>query len=240
MEILVAAAYGLVFGSFYNVCICRYLSGESVAWPPSHCPHCEHKLAWYDLIPLLSYLLLKGRCRYCGRPISPQYPCIEVVTALVYGVLFWKFGFSGEFLVYAIFFGLLIVLSGIDARVMLLPDKFTLPGTALAIPASVFLLGHGWYDVLLGAGMGYGGFWLIAKFMELRGKEGLGYGDAKLMAMLGALSGFQAVPCIQLCAVISAFLFAISTRKTNSPFAFGPWLCLGFLMQLLTDVRISV
>ena len=81
---------------------------------------------------------------------------------------------------------------------------------------------------------------LTAKFMELRGKEGLGYGDAKLMAMLGALSGFQAVPLIQLCAVITAFLFAILTRKTNSPFAFGPWLCLGFLMQILTDVRISV
>jgi len=88
--------------------------------------------------------------------------------------------------------------------------------------------------------MGYGGFWLIAKLMELRGKEGLGYGDAKLMAMLGALSGFQAVPLIQLCAVITAFLFAILTRKTNSTFAFGPWLCLGFLIQLLTDVRISV
>ena len=240
MEILVAAAYGLVFGSFYNVCICRYLSGESVAWPPSHCPYCEHKLAWYDLIPLLSYLLLKGRCRYCGRPISPQYPCIEAVTALVYGVLFWKFGLCVELLVYAGFCGLFIVLSGIDARVMLLPDKFTLSGTGLAIPASVFLFGHGWHDVLLGAGMGYCGFWLIAKFMELRGKEALGYGDAKLMAMLGALSGFQAVPVIQISAVLMAFLFALFTRKTNSPFALGPWLCLGFLMQLLTDVRISV
>lgn len=240
MEILLTVAYGLVFGSFYNVCICRYLSGESVAWPPSRCPHCQHRLAWNDLIPLLSYLLLRGRCRYCGRPISPQYPCIEAATALVYGALFWKFGFSCEFLVYAIFCGLLIVLAGIDSKVMLLPDRFTLPGTALAIPVSVFLLENGWCDVLLGAGMGYGAFWITAKLMELRGKDGLGYGDAKLMAMLGALSGFQAVPIIQLCAVVLAFLFAIFTRKTNSPFAFGPWLCLGFLMQLLTDVRISV
>ncbi len=240
MEILLSFAYGLVFGSFYNVCICRYLSGESVAWPPSHCPNCQHRLAWYDLIPLLSYLLLKGRCRYCGQPISPQYPCIEAVTALVYGALCWKFGPSVELLVYAGFCGLLIVLSGIDARVMLLPDKFTIPGTIAAIPVSVFLLGHEWIEVLIGAAMGYGGFWLIAKCMELRGKEGLGYGDAKLMAMLGALSGFQAVPLIQLCAVCTAFLFAIISRKTNSPFAFGPWLCLGFLMYLLTDVRISV
>ena len=240
MDVLLAMAYGLVFGSFYNVCISRYLSGESVAWPPSHCQHCQHNLACHDLIPLLSYILLKGRCRYCGQPISPQYPCVEAVTALVYGALFWRFGFSGEFLIYAMFSGLLIVLSGIDARVMLLPDKFTLPGTALAIPVSIFLLGHGWSDVLLGAGMGYGCFWLSAKFMELRGKEALGYGDAKLMALLGALSGFQAVPVIQISAVLMAFLFALFTRKTNSPFALGPWLCLGFLMQLLTDVRISV
>lgn len=240
MDVLLAMAYGLVFGSFYNVCISRYLSGESVAWPPSHCQHCQHNLAWYDLIPLLSYLMLKGRCRYCGRTISPQYPCIEVVTAFVYGLLCWKFGLCVELLVYAGFCGLFIVLSGIDARVMLLPDRFTIPGILLAIPASVYLLGHEWTEVLLGAGMGYGGFWLIAKLMELRGKEGLGYGDAKLMATFGALSGFQAVPVIQLSAVMLAFVFALFTRKTNSPFAFGPWLCLGFLMQLLTDVRISV
>ena len=138
------------------------------------------------------------------------------------------------------FSDLLIVLSGIDARVMLLPDRFTIPGIMLAIPSSVYLLGHKWTEVLLDAGMGYGGFWIIAKLMEMRGKEGLDYGDIKLMAMLGSLSDFQAVPFIQLCTVISAFLFAVLIRKTNSPFAFGPWLCLGFLMQLLTDVRISV
>ena len=111
-----AAILGLILGSFYNVCIFRYISGESVVFPPSHCPHCLHRLAWYELLPVVSYLCLRGRCSYCGVRISLQYPLIELLSGAVAGALAWRFGLGPAFVVHLAAAGVLIVASGIDAK----------------------------------------------------------------------------------------------------------------------------
>lgn len=115
MTVFGAAILGLILGSFYNVCIFRYISGESVVFPPSHCPHCLHQLKWYELIPVVSYLCLRGRCSYCGVWISLQYPLIELLSGVVGRSPCWRFGLGPSFRVYLIAAGVVTVASGIDA-----------------------------------------------------------------------------------------------------------------------------
>lgn len=150
MTVFGAAILGLILGSFYNVCIFRYISGESVVFPPSHCPHCLHRLKWYELVPVVSYLCLRGRCSYCGGKISLQYPLVELLSGAVAGAIAWRFGLGPDFAVYLIAAGVLIVASGIDARIGILPDVLLLPATLLAIPAGALVLGHGWLATLSG------------------------------------------------------------------------------------------
>lgn len=117
---------------------------KSVVFPPSHCPHCLHRLAWYEILPVLSYLCLRGRCSYCGVRISLQYTLVELLSGSVAGVIVWRFGLGPDFAVYLIAAGVLIVASGIDARIGILPDVLLVSATLLAIPASDLVLGHGW------------------------------------------------------------------------------------------------
>lgn len=141
MFIPAATLLGLLLGSFYNVCIHRYVSGESILFPPSHCPHCNQRLRFWELIPVLSYLLLRGQCARCHKPIHIRYPLVELLSGLTSGLLAWRFGPTLAFPVYLVFTGMLIVASGIDLECFILPDGITLGGTVLAVPAAVFALG---------------------------------------------------------------------------------------------------
>ena len=235
MTIFGAAILGLILGSFYNVCIFRYVSGDSVVSPPSHCPHCLHRLAWYELIPVVSYFCLWGRCSYCGVRISPQYPLVELLSGAVAGALAWRFGLGPALVVHLVAASVLIVVSGIDARIGILPDVLLLPATLLAIPTGALILGHGWLATLSGCLLGGGSFWLLAAlYRRFRGRDGLGLGDAKLMALLGALSGPSALPSIIFMGALLALTFSLVTRRVASePLPFGPWLSAGFFLHSL-------
>ena len=229
-------------GSFYNVCSDRYLSGESILWPPSHCTACNAKLSPLELIPLLSWLVLRGRCRHCGAVIGWRYPLMELASGFFAALVGYRFGASTACLVGLVFTGLFLVLSAIDFQAFLLPDKMTFPGAILAVPAAVYGLGHEWTETLLGGVVGVTLFWLLALYYRWRtGKDGLGFGDVKLMAVLGFLCGLAYLPMILLIAGTTALLgFAVLCIKrggtagvTGVMMPFGPFLCLGGWVSLV-------
>lgn len=235
LYIIWAILVGLILGSFYNVCILRYLAGESILFPPSHCPHCKHQLAWFDLVPILSFVFLRGKCRYCHAPISVQYPIVEMASGLVAGCLAWKFGMGLEFFVYLSFSGMLFVLAGIDLRSFRLPDCMTLPGLVAAIFSGAVLLNHGWGETLGGALAGYGILWIISSgYKELRKRDGIGKGDMKLLAMIGALVGISVLPWVLALAAIMALGVVFKFRlRRESRLPFGPWLSMACILQIL-------
>jgi leader peptidase (prepilin peptidase)/N-methyltransferase len=211
-EALLAAIFGLLVGSFLNVCIHRWPRDLSVVHPRSRCPECERQIDWFDNIPVLSYLLLRGRCRHCRAPISARYPIVELLTAALFFWFVWHLGPTGSAARYCVFAAMLIVLAFADAETRLLPDEFTLGGALaglafacfLAVPDSSF---HALADIfnwplgpralwfgeaLLGATLPAGSLWLGGILFErIRHKEGLGFGDVKMMAMIGAFLGLR-------------------------------------------------
>jgi len=235
--LLGAAMLGLLFGSFGNVLVYRIPRGESVVWPGSRCPHCAHPLAWFDNIPLLSWMLLGGRCRHCRESIAGRYPLLELFMGASWAYLAWSIGPHWLLAEALVLFFLLWVLSFIDLETGLLPDALTYPGMILglmfAVPA-----GHA-ADSLLGLCVGYGVFWLVGRvFLLLTGKEGMGHGDYKLLAMLGAFMGWQALPFI---VFMSSFVGAIggsiglllSRRGLRTEIPFGPYLAVAGMIWFL-------
>ncbi|MDE3155639.1 MAG: prepilin peptidase, partial [Acidobacteriota bacterium] len=190
-QIVLAALWGLAIGSFLNVCIHRLPTGGSVVHPPSHCPNCQHQLAWFENVPVLSYVVLRGRCRQCRTRISPMYPLIELVTAIVFVATWLQIGpgwLLGSRLVLA---SALIALFMIDLQHHLLPNVITLPGIVLGFLFSFKASSPGWLASLIGIVAGGGVLLLIAKAYELlRKEEGLGMGDVKMLAMIGAFLGW--------------------------------------------------
>lgn len=231
---------GLCLGSFYNVCVHRYLTGQSIVWPGSHCPACGHSLSWWENIPLISYLLLKGQCRECSKTISIRYPVIEAVSGILSLLLAMKFGFGACYFIYLFFFGLLIVASFIDLEIYILPDIITLPGAVLAFGAS-FFLPISWQDSLLGALAGSGLFLLLQRtYRALKKIEGLGTGDIKIMLMLGALTGWQGLPILIFSSAALGLVAALFYMKKSkgadamqTPVPFGPFLALGAIIYIL-------
>lgn len=241
---VIALIAGLCLGSFYNVCIHRYLTGDSIIRPGSHCPGCGHSLSWWENIPLLSYLLLRGRCRACESRISPVYPAVEAISGVLALLLALKFGLGPVWLIYMFFTGLLIIASFIDLKIYILPDIITLPGAGLALAAS-FILPLPWLDAFLGAIIGAGFFLLLQwAYKILKKVEGLGTGDVKLMLMLGALVGWQGLPILVFAAALlglAASLFYLKTSGTNTmqtPIPFGPFLALGVIIYILAGETI--
>jgi len=226
--IMLVALVGLIVGSFANVCVYRIPRRESIAFPGSHCIACGHAIAVYDNIPLLSWLILAGRCRQCHASISWRYPLLELVMGLSWGGLAWHFGISPELAVALSLFFLLWVLSFIDLETGLLPNVLTYPGIALGLVFSWWL--GSWQDGLIGAVAGYGIFWLIARlFLLLTGREGMGYGDFKLLAMLGAFMGWQALPFIILASsvvgtVAGMMMLWLAKKGLRAEIPFGPYL----------------
>ena len=193
---------GLVVGSFLKVCIHRLPLGESLAWPASRCPRCRTPLRKYDNIPVFSYLLLRGRCRACRAQISMQYPVVEVVTAIVFLSAYLLF--EPPVLYQRIVFACaMIVLFVIDLEHRMLPDVITLPGIVVGVLCSVFMP-PGWVSSAIGLVLGGGVLWLMGEaYFRLRHEEGMGFGDVKMLAMIGAFLGWK---LMLLTLVLSSFL----------------------------------
>lgn len=249
----VAAGLGLLVGSFLNVVILRLPRKLDWQWrrdareileepeiydppPPgivvesSHCPHCKHKLAWFENIPLISWLALRGKCRHCKAPISPQYPLVEMLTALLVVASVWRFGFGWQGFGASLLSCFLVALSGIDLRTRLLPDQLTLPLMWLGLIASLENLYMVPKAAVLGAIAGYVSLWSVWwLFKQLTGKEGMGHGDFKLLAAIGAWVGLKGVlPTILLSSLVGAIIgsvwLAAKGRDRATPIPFGPYL----------------
>ena len=230
---------GAVIGSFLNVCIHRLPRGESLAWPASHCPACAAPIAAYDNVPVLSYLLLRGRCRACEAPISLRYPLVELANALGYALILWRFGPTWPALVYAMLFSALLVVTGIDLSHQIIPNVITLPGIVVGFLCAATILPVGAVNSLLGVLVGGGillGFAWISPYVF--GKEGMGLGDVKLVAMVGAFLGWrQALLTIMVGAVVGSVvgltLIAFKVMRREHYIPFGPFLALGAVAALL-------
>jgi leader peptidase (prepilin peptidase) / N-methyltransferase len=185
------ALFGLIIGSFLNVCIYRLPLDQSIAWPASRCTTCGRELNWFENIPVLSYLALRGRCRTCGEHVSLMYPLIELLTATVFVLTFARFGISWLLPIRLVFGCAMIVLLVIDLQHQILPNEITLPGIVVGLAASACGVPT-WREALIGAVSGGGALWLMAwSYERLRHQEGLGFGDVKMLAMIGAFLGWK-------------------------------------------------
>ena len=196
LGIAYGALVGALIGSFLNVCILRWGAEpkESIIIPRSHCPRCGRGLAWYENVPVVSWLLLRARCRGCGEPISIMYPLIELATAALWAYMVWKHGFSVEALRGAVFGTILLGITMTDARNYIIPDEFTWGGLVLGLLFSLAIGWQGLTTALLGAAVGFGLLWVVGYLGTLVFKEdAMGGGDIKMMAMVGAFLGWQGV-----------------------------------------------
>ena len=262
-----AAGLGLLVGSFLNVVILRLPRRLEWQWrrdcretlelppgdepePPgivvraSHCPKCGFTLKPWHNIPLLSWLALRGRCAGCGTAISLQYPLVELLTGLAFAAVVWQFGVGWEALAGLVFTGLLIAMSGIDARTTLLPDSLTLPLLWIGLLLSTQGLFVGMDQAIYGAVVGYLALWTVYwGFKLLTGKEGMGYGDFKLLAALGAWCGVSGIlPIVLISAVVGAVFgsvwLAVRGRDKATPIPFGPYLAAAGWIQFLWGEQI--
>lgn len=216
---VVALLWGALWGSFFNVCIYRIAVHESVVWPPSRCPGCQQQIAAYDNIPILSWLLLRGRCRRCKTKISPRYLLVEALTAALSVAVYGRFVASGglglpvgmmHYMVYFFFTGTLIVLSGIDADHQILPDTITYPAIPIFFVLGRFLDDVPLRDALIGAAAGYLFVRAIADgYFYLTGREGMGYGDGKLLMLTAGLLGWKSLPITLLVGSVSGMLVSV-------------------------------
>jgi leader peptidase (prepilin peptidase)/N-methyltransferase len=191
MAYLFAALFGLVIGSFLNVCIYRLPLDQSIVWPASRCTACGRELSWYENIPVLSYAALGGRCRTCHGHISLMYPVIETLTALMFVATYAAFGLSWLLPIRLLFGCAMLVLLVIDLQHQILPNEITLGGIVVGLAAS-FVADPGWRDSFIGAMAGGGILWLVAwAYERVRHQEGLGFGDVKMLAMIGAFLGWK-------------------------------------------------
>lgn len=229
---------GCCLGSFFNVMIHRLPRNESILRPPSHCPRCSHPIPFYDNIPLVSYLLLRGRCRYCGTPIPLRYPLVEALTGGLFLLLFLRYGPTPQFVIEGLLLSLLILITFIDLDTYLIPDVLSLSGLALGFACSFFTPRLSWLASLLGIVLGGGFFFLIAVgYQTLRHKDGLGGGDIKLLGMIGAFFGWPGVLFTVLAAsligtAVGGVVMWRSRKGLDTKLPFGPFLAGGALLYL--------
>ena len=266
--VLLAGITGLLVGSFLNVVIWRLpkilerdwreqahdilgLPGETplptynLLLPHSQCPHCGHRIRAWENIPLLSYLFLRGRCSACAAAISPRYPLTELACGLLSAFVAWHFGFGWPAALVLILSWGLLAMSLIDAEHQILPDVLVLPLIWLGLIVNSFGLFVSLHDALWGAIAGYGLLWSVFWLFKLiTGKEGMGYGDFKLLAMLGAWGGWQILPLtILLSSLVGAIIGLVLLRwrhaKTSTPIPFGPYLAIAGWIALLWGGQIT-
>jgi len=256
-----AFVLGACIGSFLNVCIYRLPAEESVVHPRSRCPRCGATIAWYDNLPIVSWALLRARCRGCSTPISARYPLVEALTGGLAILALGRFGPEPLTLGLFVFTAALVLITFIDLDHRFIPDEVSLPGIALGLGVSLLPGGIGLWNAALGALLGGGILFLVAwGYERMTGREGMGYGDVKLLAMIGAFLGWQAIPAVIVIASLTgsvAGLLAMfdarsrrrvrriqthfgplavlvslrrASRRTEIPF--GPFLALGALSVL--------
>ena len=231
---------GAIIGSFLNVCIHRLPQDKSVVSPPSHCPYCGTPIRFYDNIPLVSFILLRGRCRGCKARISLRYPLVELLTGLFSVILLHRYGISPLYLIYFAFFTSLTVVSFIDLSHKIIPDVVSLPGIVIGLAVSGLHPQLALKDSLIGVLLGGGTLYLVASgYYWIAKREGMGGGDIKLLAMIGAFIGWKGVLFTILCssllgAVVGGALMLISSA-VDSKYAvpFGPFLSLGAIIYVL-------
>jgi len=229
---------GLMLGSFLNVCIYRIPLKESIVTPSSKCPHCGQAVRFYDNIPVLSFLFLRGKCRHCGHSISWRYPFVECLCGFLSFSLYIKYGVDIQYIVYIIFTLALVVVTFIDLDHKIIPDIISLPGVGVGIAVS-FLPGTiFWFDSLIGAIAGGGILFLVAVGYErITGRDGMGGGDIKLLSMIGAWMGWKLLPMILLIssfsgALIGAVFIVFSGKGYRVQIPFGPFLSAGAVLCL--------
>jgi len=237
MVILVTGLVGLLLGSFLNVCVLRWPLDQSVVRPPSHCPECENPVAWYDNVPVLSWLLLRGRCRHCRTGISVQYPVVEFTTGIIWAGMAWQHGLSMEALRGGVFLTLLLGISLTDARFYIIPNQFSVGGTVLGLALAPLAGGITLLQSVLGAVVGFGVLWGVAvagkllfrKAMERAGvDQAMGGGDIKMMAMIGAFLGVPGVfLTLFLGSVVGLVVFGPISAVTKKLIPFGIFLAAG-------------
>ena len=233
-----AAYFGALIGSFLNVCIYRLPLGKPIALARSACARCQRQLSWFENIPVLSYLALRGRCRTCREPISIRYPIVELLTALMFAAAWWYYG-PGPLLISRLIFGcMLIVLFAIDLEHQLLPNAITLPGIVVGFAFS-FITPPGWVSSLIGIAVGGGVLWVIAEgYYRLRHEEGLGMGDVKMLAMIGAFLGWQQTLVTLMMASFAGSIVGVGfivAQRGNMKYAlpFGTFLAMGALLAAI-------
>lgn len=250
---LIVFVFGTLIGSFLNVCIVRIPSGQSVISPPSHCPKCNHGVAFFDNIPLISYIFLRGRCRACGETISPRYFLVELLMGTFAIALFERFGLSFSFFVSFLFVAALIVISFIDLDVRIVPDVISLPGIICGLVLSLvgyFAIGRdadlvpspvsSIIGILAGGGFLLATAWLYEKFT---GVEGMGGGDIKLLAMIGAFLGWPSIPITLFIAslvgsVVGLSCMALTGAGRRLALPFAPFLCSGAILFIFFGEQI--
>lgn len=223
---------GLIFGSFFNVIGLRIPNGQSIVFPRSHCPNCQKTLSGFELIPVLSFLLQKGKCRNCHTKISPIYPFFELLTGILFAFSFYCFGFTSELIVSLTLVSLLIIIVVSDYQYMIIPDKVLLFFAPLFIVERIFIPLHPWWNPLLGAVVGFGLLLLIAVIS----KGGMGGGDIKLFAVLGIVLGGKLVLFAFFMATLFGAVFGIiglliKKVERGKPMPFGPYIAMGAIVS---------
>lgn len=233
-----AFVLGAVVGSFLNVCIYRIPAGESIVSPRSRCPSCGAPIRWYQNIPILSWIFLRGHCANCRVPISVRYALVEALTGLLFTLVLYYFGFHWATPVFWVFVALLVTITFIDLDHQIIPDVISLPGIVLGFGASFLLPWVSWGDSLLGILLGGGSLFLVAVGYEfLTKKEGMGGGDIKLLAMLGAFLGWKAVLPIVFISSLLGTLVGVPMMLAKGAdgklaIPFGPFLAGGAVIWL--------
>ncbi len=234
----VTGLFGLAIGSFLNVVIHRLPIGQSVVSPPSRCPSCGYRLQWRDNVPVLSWLLLGGKCRQCRAPISIQYPIVEMITAALFVLVTWLTPVGPLLASRLVLVVILIVLFGIDLHHQILPNRITLPGIGLGLAFSL-VAPPGLRDAVIGAVVGAGILYgIAAAYYMVRREEGLGMGDVKMLAMIGAFLGWKAVLVTLILssfagALVGLGIIAFSRGDMRLALPFGTFLALGALAAML-------
>lgn len=236
---VLVTVFGLIWGSFANVVIYRLPEGKSVVFPGSACPKCNTKIKWYDNVPVLGWLWLRGRCRTCKQSIAWRYPVVEALSGALFLAVFFKYGFSWTTVEYTIFCWSLLVVSVIDLDHMILPDVFTLSGIVIGLAGAALNPEREFMPALWGVLMGGGFLWLIAYlYYVIRKEEGMGGGDIKLLAWIGAVLGWSSIPFTVLASSLVGSMVGItyalrSGAGLKSTIPFGPFLALGAIIYLL-------
>ena len=241
---LLTVLLGLIIGSFLNVCIYRLPKEMSIVRPRSSCPSCNRTIAWYDNIPVLSYLFLQGKCRHCGTGISFRYPLIEGITGLISWLVFYRFGLGLAYFVYFFYAASLLVVSVIDLDHRIIPDQISLSGIVIGLLLAALTPLLPFLDSLAGFALGGGSLLLVGMAYEAVSKqEGIGGGDIKLLAMIGAFTGWKGVLFTifggsLIASIVGITLMIVRRQNGQVPIPFGPFLSAASFLFLLEGERL--